>query len=558
MLITEPLQRTLTLISRAAGDGDAARPSAPNPRSPSRRPTASSTSRSATASLGAAAPLTQYRSRSLEDHLRLGWNFLPRRLAQFISPLPPQRATKESWYLGTADAVTQNLDTIEAERKQRVLILSGDHIYKMDYGRMLEDHIRNRADVTVGVIPVPGRGGAPLRRDRDHRRRARRRLRREAGRPQADARPRRPGARVDGHLPVRVEGARRAAARGRGARRFDARLRQGRDPERDPVASRLRAPVHRRERGRRQRLRQGALLARHRDDRVVLRGEPRPLPRRAAVQPLRPALADLHAAAQRAAGQDRVRRRAPQPRERAPRRGARLDRLPRRDRVGRTRRALRPLVPRPGRGARGRRGLDPARRRRDREGRPRPARDHRQVDGRPARRASAKRGARPRAFTVCRAGSAWCRCTRSAANAKNDQGPPPPGGPVRRHGSSPVLSGVRSRVLPVPRFESRRPLPATHPLATRVPRCPIEQHVCPTGKPERPTRFKDTACVECTDCRSSASSFEVETSRPKSPPRGRFAPISPIRAGAFRPARPLRGRRAPCRTRSACGRACAG
>jgi len=99
--------------------------------------------------------LTQYRSRSLEDHLRLGWNFLPRRLAQFIAPLPPQRATKESWYLGTADAVFQNLDTIESEKKARVLILSGDHIYKMDYGRMLEDHVRNRADVTVGAIPVP-------------------------------------------------------------------------------------------------------------------------------------------------------------------------------------------------------------------------------------------------------------------------------------------------------------------------------------------------------------------------------------------------------------------
>jgi glucose-1-phosphate adenylyltransferase len=99
--------------------------------------------------------LTQYRSRSLEDHLRLGWNFLPRRLAQFIAPLPPQRATKESWYLGTADAVFQNLETIEAEKQARVLILSGDHIYKMDYGKMLEDHLRNRADVTVGAIPVP-------------------------------------------------------------------------------------------------------------------------------------------------------------------------------------------------------------------------------------------------------------------------------------------------------------------------------------------------------------------------------------------------------------------
>lgn len=98
--------------------------------------------------------LTQYRSRSLEDHLRLGWNFLPRRLAQFIAPLPPQRATRETWYGGTADAVQQNLETIEAEGKRRVLILSGDHIYKMDYGRMVADHVERNADVTIGAIPV--------------------------------------------------------------------------------------------------------------------------------------------------------------------------------------------------------------------------------------------------------------------------------------------------------------------------------------------------------------------------------------------------------------------
>jgi glucose-1-phosphate adenylyltransferase len=98
--------------------------------------------------------LTQYRSRSLEDHLRLGWNFLPRRLAQFIAPLPPQRATRETWYGGTADAVQQNLETIEAEGKKRVLILSGDHIYKMDYGRMLEEHLERGADVTIGAVPV--------------------------------------------------------------------------------------------------------------------------------------------------------------------------------------------------------------------------------------------------------------------------------------------------------------------------------------------------------------------------------------------------------------------
>jgi glucose-1-phosphate adenylyltransferase len=160
MLITEPLQRTLTLIL-AGGQGERLMPLTAERAKPAvtfgglYRVIDFTLSNCINSGLRHIYVLTQYRSRSLEDHLRLGWNFLPRRLAQFISPLPPQRATKESWYLGTADAVTQNLDTIEAERKQRVLILSGDHIYKMDYGRMLEDHIRNRADVTVGVIPVP-------------------------------------------------------------------------------------------------------------------------------------------------------------------------------------------------------------------------------------------------------------------------------------------------------------------------------------------------------------------------------------------------------------------
>ena len=99
--------------------------------------------------------LTQYRSRSLEDHLRLGWNFLPRRLAQFIAPLPPQRATRETWYGGTADAIAQNLETIGAEGKRRVLILSGDHVYKMDYGAMLQQHVEQHAAITIGAVPVP-------------------------------------------------------------------------------------------------------------------------------------------------------------------------------------------------------------------------------------------------------------------------------------------------------------------------------------------------------------------------------------------------------------------
>jgi glucose-1-phosphate adenylyltransferase len=158
--ITESLQRTLTLIL-AGGQGERLMPLTAERAKPAvtfggmYRIIDFTLSNCINSGLRHIYVLTQYRSRSLEDHLRLGWNFLPRRLAQFISPLPPQRATKESWYLGTADAVFQNLETIEAENKARVLILSGDHIYKMDYGKMLEDHLRNRADVTVGAIPVP-------------------------------------------------------------------------------------------------------------------------------------------------------------------------------------------------------------------------------------------------------------------------------------------------------------------------------------------------------------------------------------------------------------------
>ncbi len=99
--------------------------------------------------------LTQYQARSLEEHLRFGWNFLPRRLGQFLSPRPPHLRTGAKWYQGTADAIYQNIDSLEEERPSHVLILSGDHIYKMDYGRMLAEHLENRAALTIAAIPVP-------------------------------------------------------------------------------------------------------------------------------------------------------------------------------------------------------------------------------------------------------------------------------------------------------------------------------------------------------------------------------------------------------------------
>jgi len=99
--------------------------------------------------------LTQYQARSLEEHIRFGWNFLPRRLAQFISVRPPHHLKTGTWYQGTADAIYQNLDTIEDEQPRHVLVLSGDHIYRMDYGRMLEQHVEAGAALTIGAVRVP-------------------------------------------------------------------------------------------------------------------------------------------------------------------------------------------------------------------------------------------------------------------------------------------------------------------------------------------------------------------------------------------------------------------
>jgi glucose-1-phosphate adenylyltransferase len=99
--------------------------------------------------------LTQYQARSLEEHIRFGWNFLPRRLSQFITVRPPHHLKTGTWYQGTADAIYQNLDTLDDELPQHVLILSGDHIYKMDYGRMLGQHLATGAAVTIGCVRVP-------------------------------------------------------------------------------------------------------------------------------------------------------------------------------------------------------------------------------------------------------------------------------------------------------------------------------------------------------------------------------------------------------------------
>jgi glucose-1-phosphate adenylyltransferase len=98
---------------------------------------------------------TQYKSHSLIRHIQRAWNFLDGRFDEFIQLLPAQQQISESWYAGTADAVYQNLGVLRRHAPRFVLVLAGDHVYKMDYGRMLAAHVRTAADVTVGCVEVP-------------------------------------------------------------------------------------------------------------------------------------------------------------------------------------------------------------------------------------------------------------------------------------------------------------------------------------------------------------------------------------------------------------------
>ena len=98
--------------------------------------------------------LTQHKALSLNRHIREAWNILSPELGQFIEPLPPTRRRRDTWYLGTADAVYQNLQSIEDENPPLTLILSADHVYKMNYRHMFDWHYKRRADVTVGTSQV--------------------------------------------------------------------------------------------------------------------------------------------------------------------------------------------------------------------------------------------------------------------------------------------------------------------------------------------------------------------------------------------------------------------
>ena len=148
--------------------------------------------------------LTQYKAMSLDRHITLGWrNYLCRELGEFIDVVPPQQRIDDKWYQGTADAVYQNIYTLEKERPEHVVILAGDHIYKMDYAqadRLPPGEQRRRDDrracgcrpasrAQFGIMQIDSVGPD-------------RRLRGEAGHPQDDSRQSGIRAGVDGHLRV--------------------------------------------------------------------------------------------------------------------------------------------------------------------------------------------------------------------------------------------------------------------------------------------------------------------------------------------------------------------
>jgi len=99
--------------------------------------------------------LTQYKSHSLQKHLRDGWSIFNPEVGEFITTVPAQMRIGEGWYAGTADAINQNRYLLERSSAAYVLVLAGDHVYRMDYVRMLEEHVRRKWDVTIACVPVP-------------------------------------------------------------------------------------------------------------------------------------------------------------------------------------------------------------------------------------------------------------------------------------------------------------------------------------------------------------------------------------------------------------------
>ncbi|MDA8422554.1 MAG: glucose-1-phosphate adenylyltransferase [Nitrospiraceae bacterium] len=106
------------------------------------------------------AVLPQYKSLSLDKHLRLAWNLFSGELSEYIISVPPQQRVGEKWYQGTADAIYQNIYMIEKDAPDHILVLAGDHIYKMDYSEMFRFHKEQNADATVAAIEIPKKSAA--------------------------------------------------------------------------------------------------------------------------------------------------------------------------------------------------------------------------------------------------------------------------------------------------------------------------------------------------------------------------------------------------------------
>jgi len=98
---------------------------------------------------------TQYKSQSLIQHIQRGWGFLRGEFSEYVNIIPAQQRLTDDWYKGTADAVYQNLDLMRESAAEYILVLAGDHIYKMDYGKMLATHAASNADMTIACINVP-------------------------------------------------------------------------------------------------------------------------------------------------------------------------------------------------------------------------------------------------------------------------------------------------------------------------------------------------------------------------------------------------------------------
>ena len=231
---------------------------------------------------------TQYKSQSLSRHIRMGWNVVNREIGEFVEVLPPQKRVGEHWYLGTADAVFQNLYSLQRENPRWVIVLAGrPHLQD---GLRQDAGCPHRAGSGAhgGRDRGAGGGRAPLRRPRGGRDEPHRRLPGEAG--FGGGHPLEPGLlpRLDGRLHLR-HGAPRARAAARRGGGHEPRLRQGHhSPARASRRARLRLPLLGREQ-------EGVeVLARRGDARRLLRGEHGPHPGRPRLQPLRRRMADAH------------------------------------------------------------------------------------------------------------------------------------------------------------------------------------------------------------------------------------------------------------------------